>query len=180
MLERIVRGKEMILTYEKEVHVASPKKAHKEDAGIDFYIPYDLNYVVTKGKGINISLTDKTDSDNGTIQVAAIEVNPHESVLIPLGIKVRIPDSYCLVFFNRSGIASKKCFYRGAGVIDSNFRGTLMLNLTNVSNKSQYIFAGEKIIQGLLLPVPEVTIEEGKVENDTERGEGGFGSTNNK
>ena len=55
-----------------------------------------------------------------------------------------------------------------------------MLNLTNVSNKSQYIFAGEKIIQGLLLPVPEVTIEEGKVENDTERGEGGFGSTNNK
>lgn len=170
----------MKLIFEKEVSVASPQKAHKEDAGIDFYVPYDLNYVIKKGKGINIGITSNTDSDGNNVQVASIEVRPHESVLIPLGLKIVIPDSYCLVFFNRSSIAAKRCFYRGAGVIDQNFRGTLMLNLTNVSNETRYILPGEKIIQGLLFPVPEVDIEEGKVDIHTDRGEGGFGSTDHK
>ncbi|MCM1260689.1 MAG: hypothetical protein NC222_07030 [Staphylococcus sp.] len=170
----------MKLVFEKEVSVASPKKAHKEDAGIDFYIPNDLAYIIQKGKGINIGVCTKEDGDGNELKETAIEVAPHKSVLIPLGIKVKIPEQYCMVFFNRSGIAAKKCFYRGAGVIDSNFRGTLMLNLTNVSDKTQYINVGEKIIQGLILPVPSIKITEGKVENDTERGEGGFGSTNHK
>lgn len=55
-----------------------------------------------------------------------------------------------------------------------------MLNLTNVSNETRYILPGEKIIQGLLFPVPEVAIEEGKVDTNTDRGECGFGSSDHK
>lgn len=170
------------LKIEKLTYVKTPCKAHSTDAGIDFYIPADLQYVVQKGKGIKIALTMVDDGCGygDKIQQAAIEIEPHQSVLIPMGIKTKFDDNYALVFFNRSGIASKKHLFRGACIVDSSYRGEIFVNLTNVSNETQYLLPGEKLIQAMLLPVPEVTIEEGKVENDTERGEGGFGSTNNK
>lgn len=168
------------LTVEKLTYVKTPCKAHSTDAGIDFYIPADLQYVVKKGKGIKIGLFTTVEEGDIKIQKAAIEIGPHESVLIPMGIKTKFDPNYALVLFNRSGIASKKHLFRGACIVDSSYRGCLFVNLTNVSNETQYLLPGEKLIQAMLLPVPEVTIEEGKVENDTERGEGGFGSTNNK
>ena len=87
---------------------------------------------------------------------------------------------YALVFFNRSGIATKKHLLRGACIVDSEYRGEIFVNLNNVSNETQYLLPGEKLIQAMLLPVPEVDIQEGKVDIDTERGEGGFGSTDKK
>lgn len=159
------------LTIEKLTDVKMPCKAHDTDAGIDFYIPNDLDYVEKYGKGIVIA----EDGLQKQIMIA-----PQQSVLIPMGVKTKFNEDYALVFFNRSGIASKKHLFRGACIVDSGYSGKLFLNLTNVSDEIQCLQAGEKIIQALLLPVPEVIIQEGKVENDTERGEGGFGSTNNK
>lgn len=163
------------LKIEKLTEVEMPNKAHKEDAGIDFYLPKDLTYIIQNGKGINIEAYK-----DGDVVKTAIAIYPQESVLLPMGVRTKFDEGWALVFFNRSGIASKKHLFRGACIVDSNYRGQLFVNLTNVSNQKQYLLAGEKLIQALFIPVPEVDIQEGKVDIDTERGENGFGSTNNK
>lgn len=172
---------EVELKIERLTNVTMPNKAHATDAGIDFYIPNDLNYVVKNGKGIEIGLFTYTLEPMGdTISSTAIEIKPHKSCLIPMGVKTSFSSKYALVFFNRSGTATKKHLLRGACIVDSGYRGQLFVNLNNVSDESQYLLPGEKLIQALLLPVPEVDIQEGKVDANTERGEGGFGSTDKK
>ena len=163
------------LKIQKLTNVQLPSKAHSTDAGIDFYLPQDLNYIIQNGKNIKI----ETCNDNGVVKTA-IAIYPNQSVLLPMGVKTEFNNNYTLVFFNRSGTATKKHLLRGACVIDSSYRGELLLNLNNVSNEKQYILPGEKIIQGLLLPVPEVQIIEAQVNTNTDRGEGGFGSTDKK
>ena len=167
------------LTVERLTNVKLPCKAHKTDAGIDFYMPESLEYVLAGGKGIKVSLADKAVNGE-TIKTLALYIEPHESVLIPMGVKSKFEEGNALVLFNRSGIASKKHLFRGACIVDSEYRGTIFVNLTNVSNEVQYLQPGEKLIQAMLLPAPEIEVVEDKVENDTERVEGGFGSTNNK
>ena len=168
------KEKNMInLKIEKLTNVETPNKAHKTDAGIDFYLPTDLNYIVKNGKNIKIELYKDNNIDK-----TAIVIYPNESVLLPMGVKTEFNKDYALVFFNRSGTATKKHLLRGACVVDSAYTGELLLNLNNVSNEKQYLLPGEKVIQGLLLPVPEVEITEGIINKDTDRGEGGFGSTN--
>jgi len=166
------------IVFERLTNVQMPSRAHETDAGLDFYIPADLNYVMQKGKNINIGLyTRNMEPTNDTITSAAIEIKPHESCLIPMGIKCKFDNGRALVFFNRSGIATKKHLLRGACVVDSAYRGEIFVNLNNVSNNTQYLLPGDKLIQALLLPIFTPIVEEGKVENDTDRGEGGFGST---
>lgn len=169
------------LKIERLTNVQMPSKAHATDAGLDFYIPSDLAYVVKNGKNIKIGMYKRLlQPTNDTIISTAIEIGPHESVLIPMGIKTKFDPGYALVFFNRSGIATKKHLFRGACIVDSEYRGEIFVNLTNVSNETQYLLPGDKLIQAMLLPVYDIRVEEGKVDNDTERGDGGFGSTDKK
>ena len=163
------------LKIQKLTNVQLPSKAHSTDAGLDFYLPQDLNYIIQNGKNIKI----ETYNDIGVVKTA-IAIYPNQSLLLPMGVKTEFNNNYALVFFNRSGTATKKHLLRGACVVDSAYRGELLLNLNNVSNEKQYILPGEKIIQGLLLPVPEVEIIEAEVNTNTDRGECGFGSTDKK
>lgn len=163
------------LKIQKLTNVQLPNKAHSTDAGIDFYLPQDLNYIIQNGKNIKI----ETYNDNGIVKTA-IAIYPNQSVLLPMGIKTEFNNNYALVFFNRSGIATKKHLLRGACIVDSEYRGEIFVNLNNVSSETQYLLPGEKLIQAMLLPVPEVEIIEAKVNTNTDRGEGGFGSTNKK
>ena len=121
----------------------------------------------------------ETYNDNGVVKTA-IAVYPNQSLLLPMGIKTEFNNNYALVFFNRSGTATKKHLLRGACIVDSEYRGEIFVNLNNVSNETQYLLPGEKLIQAMLLPVPEVEIIEAKVNTNTDRGEGGFGSTDKK
>lgn len=159
------------IIFERMTDVKMPCKAHKTDAGLDFYIPNDIKYLSENGKNIVLQNIDNE---------MKIVIGAHDSVLIPMGVKSKFEEGNALVFFNRSGIASKKHLFRGACIVDSEYRGTIFVNLTNVSDEVQYLQPGEKLIQAMLLPVPEIEVVEDNVENDTERGEGGFGSTNNK
>lgn len=169
------RLKMLTLKVEKLTDVKLPYKAHSTDAGIDFFLPKDLNYIIQKGKGINVEAINV----DGIVKTA-IAIYPQESVLLPMGIKTEFNPGWALVFFNRSGLASKKHLFRGACIVDSNYRGEIFVNLTNVSNEKQYLQPGEKLIQALMLPVPRVEVIETKVNENTDRGEGGFGSTDKK
>lgn len=169
------RLKMLKLKVEKLTDVELPYKAHPTDAGTDFFLPKDLNYIIQKGKGINVEAVKIDD-----IIKTGICIYPQESVLLPMGIRVEFDKDYALLFVNRSGMATKKHLFRGACLVDSAYRGEVFVNLTNVSNQKQYLMPGEKLIQAMLLPVPQVEIVEEKVDMDTDRGEGGFGSTDKK
>lgn len=165
------------LKVEKLTEVQLPNKAHPTDAGTDFYLPYDLKYIMKNGKSIKIGLYEIKTETGDIIESTAIVIEPHKSVLLPMGVKLEFNPDYCLFFVNRSGMATKKHLFRGACLVDSGYRGELFVNLTNVSDETQYLLPGEKLIQGIFLPVPSVEIVENDVDVNTDRGEGGFGST---
>ena len=113
-------------------------------------------------------------------------VRPNESILIHGGIKVKIPTGYALIFFNKSGVAAKRSLVLGSCVVDQDYQGELIYNLHNIGTDPQRLYAGDKIVQGILLPVSHASVHEVSSEEElyggvtTERGGGGFGSSGDK
>ncbi|MEE1318837.1 MAG: dUTP diphosphatase [Ruminococcus sp.] len=110
----------------------------------------------------------------------SITLAPGQLAIVPTGIAIELPDSSCAAFlYARSGLGVKHgiCLSNGVGVIDSDYRGEICAGLCNVSDKPYVIEPDERVCQMVIAPVltPEI-IEVGDL-NDTERGEGGFGST---
>ena len=111
-----------------------------------------------------------------------IEIPRGETVKIGTGIAIEIPEGYFGAVFARSGLATKKGLRpaNAVGVIDSDYRGELIVALHNDSNMTQYVDAGERIAQLVILPYLNVDFNEVDELNSTDRGEGGFGSTGSK
>jgi dUTP pyrophosphatase len=106
-----------------------------------------------------------------------VTVQPFQDQLIPLDLRFEIPLGYDLVVENRSSVATKKKLFRGAGLIDGDYRGNVHIHLINVSTVPAIIERGDKIAQLVLREVIICDLEEGEVNVNTERGELGFGST---
>lgn len=165
--------------------VKTPNRAHPEDAGIDFYVPEDLTKEVMHDKCDVTKNYIHCEVDlNGNI--TAFTLTPGQSVLIPSGIHVKIPHGYALIYMNKSGVASKKHLHVGACVVDENYQGECHINLTNVGDCNITINAGDKIVQGLVLPInycqtqPISSLDELYKDGASDRGAGGFGSSDNK
>ena len=93
------------------------------------------------------------------------------------GLAVEIPHGYVGLLFPRSSISKTSCSLRNAvGVIDSGYRGEIMLKFSCRSNIDCYK-AGDRVAQLIIMPYPEIEFEEVEELSDTDRGEGGFGST---
>jgi len=111
-----------------------------------------------------------------------VVINPAETVMVHTGISVEIPEGYAGLIYARSGLASKKGLAPAnkVGVIDSDYRGEVMVALHNHGKISQSITCGERVAQ--LVITPFLKAEYVCVDNltQTERGEGGFGSTGSK
>lgn len=101
--------------------------------------------------------------------------------VIRTGIAVEIPKGYFGGIFARSGLATKKGLRLATGnsIIDSDYRGEILIPLYNDSNKGQIVDDGERIAQLIIIPYEDVEFSEVYELSATERGEGGFGSTNN-
>jgi len=140
-------------------NVKLPTRANPKDAGMDFFVPNDFT---------------------------SVTLQPNESVLIPSGIKVCVPEGHALIAFNKSGVSTKRNIIKGAEVIDEPYQGQIHIHLFNIGKEPQVINAGDKIIQLICLPVNYCTVEEVFDEVElyngliTTRGEGGFGSTGTK
>ncbi len=104
---------------------------------------------------------------------------PQQTIKMSTGLAVEIPEGYFGGIFARSGLATKfglrpaNC----VGVVDSDYRGELIVALHNDSNKTQWVEKGERIGQLVVLPYLPIEFEEVDSLEETERGEGGFGST---
>ena len=111
-----------------------------------------------------------------------IEIKAGETVLIHTGIAMQIPDGYAGFIFARSGIATKRGLAPAnkVGVIDSDYRGEIMVALHNHSNTTQQIASGERVAQMVIMPYITADFCECETLDDTTRGEGGFGSTGTK
>lgn len=104
------------------------------------------------------------------------------SGVIPTGLKAAVPEGYVMLIFSRSGHAFKANtrLANCVGVIDSDYRGELMVKLTRDDGQTLWVDDGERIAQAMIVPAPRWEILEVPVESDlgsTERGQGGFGST---
>jgi len=150
----------MYLEYAKiRENSIDPERANPSDAGMDvFYCP-----------------NDKT---------ACIALNPNDSRKIPTGLRFGVPHGYMLEVMNRSSIASKMNLIVGACVVDPGYDGELFIDLHNIGSTTQFLNAGDKVAQVVLIPVVHFRAVE-KIDGNlykeqiaiSKRGAGGFGST---
>lgn len=113
---------------------------------------------------------------------APVTVQPGQTVMIPLGFAMELPEGYAGFVFARSGLAAKRDLAPAnkVGVIDSDYRGECMVPIHNHGKQPQSIEPGERIAQMAVMPYLAVEFLETEVLSDTARGEGGFGSTGSK
>lgn len=109
-------------------------------------------------------------------------VQPHTCATVPLGFAMAIPEGWVGLIFPRSGVAMKKGLRlaNGVGVIDSDYRGEWKLLIYNDSDCTQIIEQGERIAQVIFMKFKDVVFYPVKDLDETERGDGGFGSTGTK
>lgn len=109
----------------------------------------------------------------------SVTIGPGATHFIKTGIAMEVPKQYAGLIYARSGLASKRGLRPAncVGVIDSDYRGEIMVALHNDSDVHQTINHGERIAQIVITPYirPEF-VETGDLTN-TERGDGGFGHT---
>lgn len=111
-----------------------------------------------------------------------ITISPGKTRLVHTGLAMQIPEGYVGLIYARSGIATKRGLAPAnkVGVIDSDYRGEIMVALHNHSDEDAVIAEGERIAQIVITPYLSVDFIEVDALDDTERGTGGFGSTGTK
>lgn len=114
---------------------------------------------------------------------AAIEedlvLRPGERVLVPTGLVLEIPEGFEGQVRPRSGLAWKHgvTLANAPGTIDSDYRGEVKVILAHLGDAPLTIARGDRIAQLVVAPVERVVWEEAEALDDTDRGDGGFGST---
>ena len=108
-----------------------------------------------------------------------VNIYPGSTLKIGTGIAVCIPDGYFGAIFARSGLASKQGLRPAncVGVIDSDYRGELIIPLYNDSSEIRQLLPFERIAQLVILPYLDVEFTEVSELESTDRGLSGFGST---
>ena len=107
---------------------------------------------------------------------------PGETKLVHTGIALEIPEGYVGLIFARSGLATKRGLAPAnkVGVIDSDYRGEIMVSLHNHSSIEQKVEGGERVAQISIVPFLKAEFSEVEQLTETVRGDGGFGSTGKK
>lgn len=115
--------------------------------------------------------------DVSTLHSAVI--TPNEAKTFGTGLSFEIPEGYVMLVYSRSGHGFNKGIRLAntTGVVDSDYRGELMVKLHNDSKGTYKIEQGERIAQCMLVALDQVTFEEVTELSETERGEAGCGST---
>ena len=113
---------------------------------------------------------------------APVTIGPHTTYLVPTGLSFEIPAGWAGMIHARSGLATKRHLAPAnkVGVIDSDYRGEVMVSLHNHSTEPQTVEPGERIAQMVIMPYLAARFFEVDELSDTVRGAGGFGSTGTK
>ena len=111
-----------------------------------------------------------------------IVLAPMQRALVATGLFVELTEGYEIQVRPRSGLAIKQgitCL-NSPGTVDADYRGELKVILINLSTENQTIHSGDRIAQLVFASVAKVALNQVDTINETDRGEGGFGSTGKK
>ncbi|MGM9641164.1 MAG: dUTP diphosphatase [Faecousia sp.] len=111
-----------------------------------------------------------------------IVIQPGRTEFLPTGLSIAVPNGYAGLIFARSGLSTKRGLAPAnkVGVIDSDYRGPIMVALHNHGDTPQTVEPGERVAQLVVVPVLAPEMELVEELDTTERGTGGFGSTGRK
>ena len=182
-----------------------PPQRKKGDAGIDFFMPnlseQFIKDLTEKNPGqpfrwglVGAPQNEKDVEENKGIY---LYLPAHEDLLIPTYVKARFPENVVLRMSNKSGVSTNQKFLIGAEIIDSSYEGMIHIHIFNASNNQRFIEFGQKIAQAIPLYFDDkpielyydntiekykefknfVSLEDFYKDHNSERGEGGFGST---
>jgi len=125
----------------------TPTKAHADDAGYDMY-------------------------------ATSISVDEYDNIVCKTGIAVEIPKGYVGLLFPRSSIFRKDLMMTNSvGVIDTGYTGQISVKFAPIKNENSEYKIGDRIAQLVIVPLPDIELEEVEELSPSERGNGGYGST---
>lgn len=109
----------------------------------------------------------------------AVTIAPGETAFVPTGIALEVPCGCAGLIYARSGMACKRGLAPAnkVGVVDSDYRGEIIVTLYNHGRQPQTVQSGERIAQFVITPVLTPSYEVAEELSDTVRNNGGFGST---
>ena len=141
-----------------------PTKAHRADAGYDIYAREDLNL-----PGIKTEVVfDREEIYATRTHIGCVS---HDT-----GVHIEIPEGYVGFLKSKSGLNVNHGL-TSEGVIDSGYTGSIVVKLYNNTSENYCVKKGDKISQLVILPIASPTLEVVEELAETERGNGGFGST---
>jgi dUTP pyrophosphatase len=111
-----------------------------------------------------------------------IDIAPHSTVKISTGIAIELPENTFGAIFARSGLATKKGLRPAncTGVVDEDYRGTIIVALHNDTDEMMSVEPGERIAQLVVIPYVPINFTVVDELSDTERGSSGFGSSGSR
>ena len=118
----------------------------------------------------------ETDAGFDLYTPKGVLVYEKDSAVIDTGVHIEIPKGYVGFLKSKSGLNVKNGI-TGEGVIDAGYTGSIVAKLYNNGDEDVFFDAGQKIIQIVFLPIPEVELELADSFDNTERGDNGFGSS---
>lgn len=142
-----------------------PTYGSTKAAGMDLYA--DLGY------------HDAMTTDGLKSLPNAIEILPHTTEKIGVGFSFQPPENYCGLILARSGLSTKQGLAPAnkVGLCDEDYTGEYIVALHNHSDETQLIHHGDRIAQLMFIPYQQARLVEVDSLDDTDRGDGGFGST---
>lgn len=143
---------EVMLTHEQ---AKVPRKAEVGDLGFDFCVVSD----------------DRFDDDGKFVLSAG------SRYAFSTGVCLKLPYDHGMLLKDRSGNAAKHGLHVLAGVIDNAYRGEIKIVLLNTTNSPYVVTVGDRIAQGILIPIQEVDVQQVEELDITDRNKAGFGST---
>ena len=113
---------------------------------------------------------------------SSVRIKPSETAMIPTGLALEIPDGYVGLIYARSGLACREGLAPAnkVGVIDSDYRGEIVVALFNHSSEERTVEDRQRVAQLVITPYVTADFIRSDELGNTERGSGGFGSTGKK
>ncbi|HFC76776.1 MAG TPA: dUTP diphosphatase [Candidatus Moranbacteria bacterium] len=119
----------------------------------------------------------KDDAGMDIFSIESFVLKPTERRVCKTGVAMKIPKGFVGLIWDKSGIALNGGIKTMGGVIENSYRGEIKIILKNLSNKDYQIKKGDKIAQMLIQKIENPILKEVDELDNTERGQGGFGST---
>lgn len=132
--------------------------------------------VMVKENGKMPTRAHEPDAGADLYSPVAVTVSPGESVVIDTGVCMEIPYGYCGLLVSKSGLNVKHGI-QSTGLIDSSYTGSIRVKLYNHGHEAYTVKEGDKISQIVILPILLCGFSQVETLDETERGDGGFGST---